>query len=591
MTHDAIMEEKHEREAGFGKPARATAPPSAPLRSPDITNCTEHLGAMHGTRLSFVRTLVRRMARDNWRVRVTRMDLDDHGYGVCVYTIEAYGERYSQVIFSQHLDDAERTDRVIAQKWDVTSALISGIPTAADIEYLRGNVPLQEAGRLRANDLVLCRANKSVRNFGYVAECLAAGRQPDPAAFERVGYLIRTTAVYGNGKFGIADYPRLVDSQAFSRGFSAQMCAVFMLRDFSVRLVEHVAARRNPRAAVRLAHSFRRYLGVGNATGLGMAPFLVRHPVQVDQWIRARETALARVLAVDSVDRDAFARCMGLLARATRHVAQVHTDHPPEAARNARILTELPRLERELQSSYAREGTFRWSELFAWATEQLSCATQEILITVLLELYPGLVDSIECAAPVDDALILNPDMCVGALLELIERDYRWVLTQPDAQRDDDHFFWYRSAEKEEPRLGVRAEEAGAELELPLDIARQVLHLHAKLKAETDGSRNVTEFVAEFPDCRAIVRRIQTLASHAYGEIRHNLLAQDMLPIDLMRAKLSMFGASKFDPKSNLWVRVTLYQGAPTLDDLSPDMVDDWAFPCVPGGNERGSAQA
>ncbi|MDI7047158.1 hypothetical protein QMN58_27030, partial [Escherichia coli] len=68
------------------------------------------------------------------RVRVTHMDLDDNGNGVCIYTIEAYGERYSQVIFSQHLDDAERTDRVIAQKWDVTSALLCGVPSAADIE-------------------------------------------------------------------------------------------------------------------------------------------------------------------------------------------------------------------------------------------------------------------------------------------------------------------------------------------------------------------------------------------------------------------------------------------------------------------------
>lgn len=589
MTRDAIMDEERERVPEIGELARTAALPSVPLRSPDITNRTERLGAMHGTRLSFVRSLVRRMARDNWRVRVTRMDLDDNGYGVCIYTIEAYGERYSQVIFSQHLDDAERTDRVIAQKWDVTSALICGVPSAADIEYLRGNVPLQEAGRLRANDLVLCRANKSVRNFGYVAECLAAGRQPDPAMFERVGYLIRTTAVYGNGKFGIADYPRLVDSQAFNRGFAAQMCAVFVLRDFSVRLVEHVAARRNPRAAVKLAHSFRRYLGVGNATGLGMAPFLVRHPLQVDQWIRARETALARVLAVESVDRDAFTRCMELIARAARHVVQVHTEHQPEAARNALILSELPRLAHELQISYERKSMFRWSKLLSWAAEQLSCATQEVLVTVLIELYPDLVDSIECAAPVDDALTLDPDMSIGELRQLVEHDYGWVLQQPAAQRDDDHFFWYRSAEKEEPRLGVRAEEAGAERELPLDIARQVLRLHTKLTAEGDGTRNVAEFVAESPEYRAIARRIQTLASHAYGEIRHNLLAHDMLPIDLMRAKLSMFGASKFDPKSNLWVRVTLYQGAPTLDDLTPDMVDDWAFPCVPGGNERGRA--
>ena len=93
MAHDAIMEEQREHLAGLGKPADTTPHPSAPLRSPDITNRTDRLGAMHGTRLSFVRSLVRRMAHDNWRVRVTRMDLDDNGYGVCIYTIEAYGER------------------------------------------------------------------------------------------------------------------------------------------------------------------------------------------------------------------------------------------------------------------------------------------------------------------------------------------------------------------------------------------------------------------------------------------------------------------------------------------------------------------
>ncbi|WP_218002844.1 hypothetical protein [Paraburkholderia oxyphila] len=560
------------------------------MRSPDVTNRLERLGAMHGTRLSFVRALVRRMARDNWRIRVTHMDLDDNGYGTCVYTIEAYGERYSQVIFSQHLDDAERTDRVIAEKWDITSALVCGVPEAADLAQLRANVPLQEAGRLRAHDLVLCRANKSVRNFDYVVNCLAEGRQPDPAAFERVGYLIRTTAVYGNGKFGIADYTRLVDSQAFRAGFSAQMCAVFVLRDFSVRLVEHIAARRNPRAAVKLARSYRRYLGVGNATGLGMAPFLVRHPAQLDQWIRGRETALARVLAVESVDAATLARARTLLARAGRHIAQVHTDHPREAARNAQLLAELPRLERALQHEAAGPQPLRWGALLAWAAAQLSCAAQEVLVAVLLELYPEHVDTIDCGAPVDDTLRLDPDMRVSALRSLVERDYRWALTQPQTQRDDTHFFWYRSAEKEEPRLGMRAEEPGAARELPLDIARQILRLHARLQEAHDDA-GVAAFVAEHPEFRAIVRRVQSLAGRVYGEIRENLLARDMLPIDLMRAKLSMFGASKFDPKSNLWVRVTLFQGAPTLDDLAPDMIDDWLFPCVPDGNERGSAQA
>ena len=53
MAHDAIMEEKRERLAGLGEPARTTVLPSAPLRSPDITNRTERLGAMHGTTVSF----------------------------------------------------------------------------------------------------------------------------------------------------------------------------------------------------------------------------------------------------------------------------------------------------------------------------------------------------------------------------------------------------------------------------------------------------------------------------------------------------------------------------------------------------------
>jgi hypothetical protein len=566
----------------------ATGDTALAMRSADVTNRTERLGAMHGTRLSFVRSLVRRMASDNWRIRIAQMELDDDGYGLCVYSIEAYGERYSQVIFSQYLDAADRTDRVIAQKWDITSALVCGVPGQEDIERLRANVPLQEAGRLHANDLVLCRANKSVRNFDYVATCLAEGRQPDPGVFERVGYLIRTTAVYGNGKFGIADYPRLIDSRAFRSGFSAQMCAVYVLRDFSVRLAEHIAARRNPRAAVKLARSYRRYLGVGNATGLGMAPFLVRHPALLDQWVRGRETALARVLDVGQADPAIFARAGSLLARAARHIAQVHTDHPREAARNAQILAELPRVVQALQDGAARRPAYPWRALWARAEAQVSGATQEVLLAILIELYPDCVDSIDCGVPVDDVQRVDPDMRVSELSQIVERDYGWALAQPAARRDDEHFFWYRSAEKEEPRLGIRAQEPGAKREMPLDIARQVRRLHETLSRHSDGGNSVAVFVCAHPEHRAIVRRVQTLAGRAYGEIRENLLARDTLPIDLMRAKLAMFGASKFDPKSNLWVRVTLFQGAPLIDDLAADMKDDWIFPCAPDGNDKGN---
>ena len=97
--------------------------------------------------------------------------------------------------------DEERSDRVIATKWDAAFVLHDGIPTKQDIERLYNNVPKQEIGRVSYKELTLSRANKSVRIFNHVIESLSAGKQPDKKIISEVGYLYRTTAVYGSGKF------------------------------------------------------------------------------------------------------------------------------------------------------------------------------------------------------------------------------------------------------------------------------------------------------------------------------------------------------------------------------------------------------
>lgn len=58
----------------------------------------------------------------------------------------------------------------------------------------------------------------------------------------------------------------------------------------------------------------------------------------------------------------------------------------------------------------------------------------------------------------------------------------------------------------------------------------------------------------------IIRRVQRTAVHPFAEVQGNLAAADMLPIDLMRCKLAFFGASRFDPRSDKWVRISLFQG-------------------------------
>ncbi|MCX7015591.1 MAG: hypothetical protein NTW86_24070, partial [Candidatus Sumerlaeota bacterium] len=107
------------------------------------------------------------------------------------------------------------------------------------------------------------------------------GLQPDAEQILQVGYLMRTTAVYGNGKFGIADRFRIADRPELAGPFQAEMLAVYLVRLFTLDLVEHVAHRRAPDTAVQLDQRFRRFLGIGNATGLGMAPFLMTHPLLI----------------------------------------------------------------------------------------------------------------------------------------------------------------------------------------------------------------------------------------------------------------------------------------------------------------------
>ena len=54
----------------------------------------------------------------------------------------------------------------------------------------------------------------------------------------------------------------------------------------------------------------------------------------------------------------------------------------------------------------------------------------------------------------------------------------------------------------------------------------------------------------------------------------------MRPIDILRSKLSFFGATKFDPKSDRWTRITMYQQAPLPSELHNADADDWGFPFI-----------
>ena len=204
------------------------------------------LGALYPNRLSFSRTLIRRMGREKWNIKKVSFDLDENGFGTAIYKIDTKNRHLWFVVFAQHLSAEDRTDRVIAEKWDATFTLTCEEPESEYLERLRCNVPLQEMGRFTPKEFVLSRANKSVRLFDYVADKLATGLQPDPEQLMKVGYLIRTTAVYGNGKFGLSDLENIRRQNLFNLPFQPEMLCVYLARCFSFDWVEHVAYHKNP---------------------------------------------------------------------------------------------------------------------------------------------------------------------------------------------------------------------------------------------------------------------------------------------------------------------------------------------------------
>lgn len=551
------------------------------MRPPATVMRFARLGAFHATRLSFGRSLIRRMGREAWRFTRRLTELDDQGFGRMVYEIETPKGRLSFAGFSNYLADEDRTDRVIAEKWDAAFALSAGNLGEADLARLAAAAPRQEAGRYGAGDLVLSRANKSVRLFEAATRALAAGRQPDLADVLRVGYLMRTTAVYGNGKFGLGDLARVWRDGIFALPYEAEMLTVYLIREFSFALIEHIARRRNPAGAVALSAGIKRALGIGNATGLGMAPFLIGHPKLFNNWIAARETALARARAVPELSPAKAKRFRQLLDRAIGHVGQWTTDDERQAGRIALLAKELAALRGRLDDSTDLLDRPRpWDALIAWAESDMSPETTELLASLVIELYPELVDDLEHSTGSDEKERIDPAMTLAELKALIERAYGWALPPDYDDPRERHFFWYRSAEKDEPRLGERFNEPGAELELPLGIGFMAARLHRTLRRlpERELRASVAEFLLANPQWRGILRRVQSLADLPYGEIRDNTLGDQCLPIDLLRCKLSIFGAAKFDPKSDRWTRITLFQGAPTIEELSRPDADDWAFP-------------
>jgi hypothetical protein len=542
------------------------------------------LGSFHQCRLSFMRTLLRRMKREGWAFDRPVFDIDAKGVGVAVYSARGPEHTYSLVCFAHDLPPEQRSDRVIAHAWDSTFTLFDGVPTSDDIERLSWNVPKQEAGRVTNREISVSRANRSVRLFKHVVDSLAEGRQPDPEQIEAVGYLMRTTAVYGSGKLGAADREAIADRPEFAAPFQPEMLSVFLTRAYTLDLVEHMARARAPETAVGIDRDLRRRFGVGNSTGLGLAPFIINHPVLFNNWIAAREEALARVRALPRAGAEEAAAFRTMLARARLNADEWRSEHSIQIQKLIMLKADLAHLE-EFVDAGALDGEAPWDRLYEWGEKNLSIEGQEQLVSLMLEPYGALVDDLAEAMSADEGAAFRIDgaMTLERLREIVEDVYGFALKLDWASPDNNARAWYVSEEKLEPRLGERFEEPIEPYEQPLSPGRDAVRMHTDILA-WDGDDTVAAFLLRHPEHRHIARRAQITARLPYAETRDNTISAALLPIDLLRCKLAFFGATHFDPRSDRWVRINMFQDAPFPHELAQGAADDWSYPPLPEAN-------
>ena len=548
------------------------------FRNPNEIMKLSRLGSFHQSKLSFLRSFIREFK--DWDYKRNLFDLDENGYGTAIYSFSKNQRSYSLVCFAQHINSDERSDRVIATKWDAAFVLYDGTPNKEDIKRLKENVPKQEVGRVSYKELTLSRANKSVRAFDHVVNSLSLGRQPDKKLLNKVGYLYRTTAVYGSGKFGLADRFRIKDRKEIYGPFRLEMMLVYIVRQFTFDQVNHIAKSRSPDKAVELDLNIARNLGIGNSTGLGMAPFIVNHPTLLHNWIYCREKALKEIRSLEEVDNNELNFFKDCLVKSKVSINSWVTDSKYQNNKINSLKEGLIKFDKFLKNKCSIKQKYLWNKIYTWAESNLEDECLEYIVSMMMEPYDDIIDPLinNMSSEEEEYFTIPTHKKVSDLKKIIENNYKSIIKIDFNLKDSNFNFWFISKNKEEPRVARRYEEHGAKLEQPLAIARDIKKLYDKIIKEKQ-TKTIAEFLLKNDEVRHVVRRAFIVDQFPYSEIQDNTISASLVPIDMLRLKLSFFGAVKFDPRSDKWLRINMYQGAPLSHEMK-NSNDTWVYNVV-----------
>ncbi|UOQ56696.1 hypothetical protein MUN78_13610 [Leucobacter allii] len=557
------------------------------ILDPDALLQPNRLQSLPASRISAGRSLLEKMQRERWTFERVALDIDERAEGEALYRVDAGGGRvFDFVVFSFEPSMEGRTGRITGVNWDMMGALIEGPTTPEDRAQTRAELPKLYAGRAVPGTLTWARSNRSFRAFDHAAEALAEGRQPDTRALWEVGYLMRNTGLDGNGTFLTRSFLTLDAEHPLRLPLHAQLLSAYIMREFAADLVETMARHRSA-DAVPLDRELRRMIGIGNGSALGLLFFVNTHPMLIGTWLEQRQTLLAEAtllpLAAGAGDAEAYLTLLERAADFARVDPYVYArfEDPADVARDLdRVVARL----RELLAA----GTTSGAELLTEFDGAICDEAWELAAANLLELLPyeRVSAAIEGGIRAEQ-FVCEPTMPLAELRGILDRDYRWALETDMERPGAREYVWYKSADAEEPRRGPASEVDGGRnwaLDLPGDVQRVDAALRERRE---EPATTVGELLREHPELRAAIERIQSLRGYRYHSPHMNMLADDFVPVSIVRFMNSaVHGLLRtVDEGDDRNVLGLIYLGAPTAADLNEGLEIETRYPQMPRAAE------
>ena len=308
-----------------------------------------------------------------------------------------------------------------------------------------------------------------------------------------------------------------------------------------------------------------------------MAPFIVNHPTLLNNWILSREIALKEIREIKNVnskDADLFKKCV---KDSLKNITSWNSESEFQIKKINSLLFNVKKFLEFIEDQLDFSTPYPFNQIYLWLEKETCEETIEYIVSMMMEPFDKIVQPLikKMSSDEEKYFRIPTERTVLDLKNILKQRYPDILKMDFKDKSNLRNFWFISKNKEEPRYADRFEEGGAELEQPLAIARDIKKLNDQLISCKDDL-TIDRFLMNNADLRHVVRRAFIVEKFPYAEIQDNTINENVVPIDMLRLKLSFFGALKFDPKSDKWLRICMFQGAPLPHELK-DYNQHWVY--------------